>query len=251
MVASLIVYCGVGVPLEVAFEANMQRGMGEAGWTVWTFWNLSVDFAFITDLILNFRTSYFVDGHLERNGWLIAKHYFKGAFFIDLVGSFPLQIVLQYMSNDGESDSAARLNRQLRLLRLFKLNRMLRFVRLAKKLKYLELLVKFNPSVLRVAKLFFFMMLMCHWLGCAWWFVSDIELSVTDTPTVPQNAWQPSMELLSSDSLGPQFAAAFFWGASMATAMLPYDVEPQTEIEQYFTIVCMIFGLVLNAYVVL
>ena len=63
----------------------MQRGMGEAGWTVWTFWNLSVDFAFITDLILSFRTSYFVDGHLERNGWLIAKHYLKGAFFIDLV----------------------------------------------------------------------------------------------------------------------------------------------------------------------
>ena len=250
LMASLIIYCGIGVPLEVAFEVNLYRAMGTTGWAVWTFWNLSVDFAFIADIVLSFRTSFFVEGHLQRDGWLIAQHYLKGNFVVDLIGSFPLQLVLQTVSEEGKSDPTARLNRQLRLLRLFKLNRLLRLFRLAKKLKYLELLIKFNPSVLRVIKLIVFMMLICHWLGCAWWFVSDLELSATSTPTISQNSWQPSSELLSSELLGPQFAAAFFWGASMATAMLPYDVEPATEVEQYFTIFCMTLGLVLQAYVI-
>ena len=92
-------------------------------------------------------------------------------------------------------------------------------------------------------------------MGCAWWFVADYELAqgacdTCDTPVEPQNSWQPSGELLAAPSLGLQFAGAFFWGAGMVTAMLPYDVEPSTEVEHYFTAVCMFLGLTLNAFVI-
>ena len=33
--ALLIIYCGVVVPLEIAFEASMKAGMGPGGWRVW------------------------------------------------------------------------------------------------------------------------------------------------------------------------------------------------------------------------
>ena len=36
----------------------------------------------------------------------------------------------------------------------------------------------------------------------------------------------------------------------MVTAMIPYDIEPDTEVEAYFTAVCMFLGLLLNAFVI-
>ena len=52
----LIVYCGIVVPLEIAFDSAMAASMGATGWQVWESWNLVVDGIFIVDIILNFRS---------------------------------------------------------------------------------------------------------------------------------------------------------------------------------------------------
>ena len=98
------------------------------------------------------------------------------------------------------------------------MNRLLRLAKLSKNLKYVELVIKFNPAFGRILKIFTIMLLMCHWLGCAWFFVGDVELSQQDLEMPVHNDWQPSAELLHSNSLGAQFANAFFWGAGMVTA---------------------------------
>lgn len=83
-------------------------------------------------------------------------------------------------------------------------------------LKTVEVLIRFHPSVLRLCKLMLLMLCTCHWMGCTWWFVADLELTAsgnyTDAASDP-NEWQPRAELLSSH-LGAQFAAAFVWGTS-------------------------------------
>lgn len=79
---------------------------------------------------------------MVRDDYLIAVHYVRGAFFLDLVGSFPLSLLLEIISDDGEANAASRLNRQLRLIRIIKLNRLLRLAKLSKNLKYLELVIK-------------------------------------------------------------------------------------------------------------
>ena len=248
--ALFIIYCGVVVPLEIAFEVSMKAGMGPQGYRMFEWWNLVVDMLFIIDIILNFRTGFLVEGQLVKDAPRIARHYFFGAFFIDLIGSFPLNFVLLAInSDDSREESAGRLNRQLRLLRIVKLNRLLRLAKLSKNLKYIELFIKFNPSMMRVVKMFLLMFGCCHWMGCAWWFVADMEL--INQPGVPFNAWQPSAYLMDPTmTLGPQFARAFFWGAGMVTGFVPYDIEPDTEIESWFTAICMFVGLVLNAFVI-
>ena len=77
-----------------------------------------------------------------------------------------------------------------------------------------------------------------------------MELAETESPELPMNSFQPSPELLTSETLGPQFAAAFFWGAGLVTAMVPYDIQPVTEVEIYFTTVCMLVGLMINAFAI-
>ena len=40
----------------------MQAAMGAAGWQAWTVTNVVMDIVFIVDIILSFRTGFFVDG---------------------------------------------------------------------------------------------------------------------------------------------------------------------------------------------
>ena len=189
-----------------------------------------------------------MEGQLVKDSQRIANNYLRSTFIIDFVGSFPLNLILKFVSDDGETSATARLNRQLRLLRIVKLNRLLRLFKLSKNLKYVELVIKFNPSMMRVFKLILVMLGCCHWMGCAWWFVADLEIIEGGTE---HNDWHPPSPLLTPNaSLGAQFSRSFFWGAGMVTAMVPYDIEPETEVEVYFTAVCMFFGLVLNAFVI-
>jgi len=249
----------VTVPLELAFERIMEAQMGMAGWQAWTAWNLLVDVTFLIDIVINFRTGFFEEGQFVADSNRIARKYLTGSFTIDLVGSFPLSLILIAMDDEGENNAAARLNRQLRFLRIVKLNRLLRLVKLSKNLRHVEMVIKFNPSVMRLTKLFIMMLLFSHWLGCAWWFVADLELTET-CETIggllsaacaePSNAWQPNADLLRSDRLGRQWSAAFFWGVGMVTAMVPYDIQPETEIEVWVTAISMFIGLLLNAFAI-
>jgi len=282
MMAVLILYCAVVVPLEVAFESQMRREMG-GGWLVWMGWNLLVDFTFIADIVLSFRTGFEAQGLYIDDPMKVAAHYLRGTFVIDLAGSFPLNLIMMANDNgEGGGQAAARLNRQLRLLRIIKLNRLLRILKLSKNLKYLERHVRFNPSVIRIVSLCCVMLGFCHWLGCAWWFIADLELTdacarliatvdgtdgtdganeaagnssstiaiMLECMSTPQNAWQPEGHLLASGSFGLQFAGAFYWGAGMVTAIVPYDILPATPAEYWVTAVCMVVGLMLNAIVI-
>ena len=123
-------------------------------------------------------------------------------------------------------------------------------------------MIRFNPSVVRIFKISVLMMLCCHWMGCAWWLVSDLEIQANDdgegararrldkAMLEAQNDWQPPTDLLNDDSLGPQYWRAFFWGAGMVTGFVPYDIEPVTEVEVLTTVVCMFLGVMINAVVI-
>lgn len=79
--------------------------------------------------------------------------------------------------------------------------------------------------------------------------MADLELAATGDAS-SHNDWHPPYHLLHNSTLSEQFATAFFWGAGMVTAMIPYDIEPSTAVESYFTAVCMFISLLLNAIVI-
>ena len=53
IIAVLIAYCGVVVPLEIAFEATMRKQTTAEGWVAWEMFNLVIDMLFILDIVLN------------------------------------------------------------------------------------------------------------------------------------------------------------------------------------------------------
>ena len=139
MIAIMICFCAVAVPLEVGYDAALRRSMGTEGWANWNYFNLAVDIIFIFDIILNFRTGFVIDGHLITGTRRIASHYIRHSFAIDVVGSFPINFIIEIASSgstdEGQPTGVDRLNKQLRLLRIVKLNRLLRLSKLSKSFK--------------------------------------------------------------------------------------------------------------------
>lgn len=352
--AFFIIYCGIAVPFEIAFEVDMVNAMCGVGeerllredcpsYLQWFWLNFLVDLWFISDIVINFRTGCacapqshplatrspparhllatrsppasaaasmprplllplackrsprrapasptprlrptlalrcaphtppsrvradMQEGRLVKDDWLVAKAYLtSSSFFMDVLGSFPLNIVLMIVTpdnpygnidvaaTDDAAGSAARANRLLRLLRLTKLAKLARMAKLRKYLASFEEFI--NPGVLAVTSLSAAALLCCHWFGCLWWLVSDLELAEPDLMhhwyAGVENTWHPPVWLKNEENLGAKYAFSFFWGAGMVTSTIPFDILPLTPFESIATTFMMFVGLLLNAYVI-
>ena len=273
MLAVMIVYCGIAIPLEIAFEADMDEAMCGVGserrlrsecreFQLWFWLNVLVDVFFMGDILVNFRTGFVREGHFVSDGWIVAKNYLRGPFALDALGTFPVNLMTMVLDptnrygdpalvkdGTGGDGDVGRVNRLLRLVRIAKLIKLTRMRKLA---KYMEDFEDFlNPGVLAVLKLTLIAIFCCHWIGCLWWLVSGLEMDDFATPWyVGDNLWHPPRWLKNEGSLATKYLHAFFWGAGMVTSLVPRDIEPATSLEAIITVASMFFGLILNALVI-
>eukprot|EP01043_Picozoa_sp_COSAG02_P015947 COSAG02_NODE_691_length_18445_cov_23.541099_12_plen_784_part_00 len=112
----LLVYLCVVIPLRACFSIDILIGSTE--FYVDTF----ADLVFVLDVVLNFRTA-FVDEHgvVEERPRVIARHYLRGWFMLDVLSCLPFQ----YLSSGGnfKAAKAVRLVRLTKMLRLSNLER--------------------------------------------------------------------------------------------------------------------------------
>jgi len=113
-----------------------------------------------------------------------------------------------------------------------------------------------------MAQLIVGMILCCHWFGCLWWLVSELETAetsgmggLTDDELMgsgisADNQWVVPSWLKEKSDFGIKYSHALLWGAGMVTAMVPYDVIPHTTLEAYVTFISMFFGLLFNAIII-
>ena len=129
---------------------------------------------------------------------------------------------------------------------------LLRLVRMAKLVKYMSNFEDyFNPAVVRMTQIVFGMILCCHWFGCLWWLISELEQSgIAPADPTGEGLWQVPQWLKRETDFGLKYSHAITWGAGMMTAMIPYDVMPATALECTVTFFSMFVGLLLNAIVI-
>lgn len=97
-----------------------------------SFLNYLVDVLFGIDIIVNFLSAYEENHRIEVRFKNIFKNYISGWFFIDLVATFPTQILIKAEENTGVN----KLARLARLPRLYRLFRVLRIFKIFKLFKY-------------------------------------------------------------------------------------------------------------------
>lgn len=95
------------VPYRLAFSID-----AEGGWYVFEW---AIDVFFWLDIVINFLTAYKSYGRIVGNLRKIARHYAKSWFCVDLIASFPYDLLV-----DALGESSSRIGQSLQLLRLLR-----------------------------------------------------------------------------------------------------------------------------------
>ena len=130
-------------------------------------------FAYWADVGLNLRTGFYTPR--------VARRYATSFLALDVLSALPLAPPVHAVDGEAPAERLLLLLRLLRLLRLVGVSRVRRATALppigaAQYLHAFERLFNaFHPAVLRLLGLALTLVLFCHWLGCGWWLVSEIE----------------------------------------------------------------------------
>jgi CRP-like cAMP-binding protein len=237
--AVLLAYIAFVVPYRIGFDDDAHPE------DVMFWFDACIDIYFVIDVAMNFRTAYFtVDGEIEFHPKAVAKHYFHGWFVIDVLGCMPFQYVVYLIPEEdvqeGES-SALRGNKLFRMLRLARLLKILRLARFKRLLDRWEEEL-YNVTMLKMAKLCVFIIVIGHWLCCAWYFFGTYPYEGSQPDGSPIVGWvQKSFGGLDVTASN-RYVTSLYWAFMTMTTVGFGDIHPGTVPEKCYAIVAMLIG---------
>ncbi|XP_049817911.1 potassium/sodium hyperpolarization-activated cyclic nucleotide-gated channel 2 [Aethina tumida] len=244
--------------------------------TRWIAFNCLSDTIFLIDIVVNFRTGIMQQDNAEQvilDPKLIAKHYLRTWFFLDLISSIPLDYIFLIFNQDyGDSFQILHAGRALRILRLAKLLSLVRLLRLSRLVRYVSQweevyilqnlqkkrterrgrlssdLSKFSTTksnlifkflnmasvFMRIFNLICMMLLIGHWSGCLQFLVPMLQ-------GFPSNSWVAINELQEAFWL-EQYSWALFKAMSHMLCIGYGRFPPQSLTDMWLTMLSMISG---------
>ncbi|CAF4052349.1 unnamed protein product [Rotaria magnacalcarata] len=202
-----------------------------------------VDFMFIFDILISFRTTFFLKETNEviTNPILIAKHFVIDSwrrFGTDILGALPWDIL--FFGNGSHST--------IRLANYFKLARLLRLVTFVRNFQKTE----YRTAVLLLLMLLF--AIAAHWLACIFHFIAILERPNLQVKYswLDHLADKCKMPYLANDTLsGPdtksKYLTALFFAMTSLTSVGFGNVAANTNGEKLFSILSMLAGSFLSA----
>ncbi|KAG7393278.1 hypothetical protein PHYPSEUDO_011283 [Phytophthora pseudosyringae] len=199
------------------------------------------DVLFVIDVFLSFCTTYVDDTGVEIvDRFEIRRHYLKTTFFVDVASTIPFDFVV-------EAVATGNVFKSLRLIRTLKLIKLLRLMRLSKLLKMnSQWMTEFdiNVDTVRLLKLLAPVMIIAHYVGCFWYYIS------ADQPS--DNAWWGNKNIYFEDpeSIISKYIASIYWAITTMTTVGFGDIYAVNDYEKGYSILVLIGGTTLFAYVV-
>ncbi|XP_023712177.2 potassium/sodium hyperpolarization-activated cyclic nucleotide-gated channel 2 isoform X9 [Cryptotermes secundus] len=211
--------------------------------TRWIAFNCLSDTIFLIDIVVNFRTGIMQQDNAEQvilDPKLIAKHYLKTWFFLDLISSIPLDYIFLIFNQDfSESFQILHAGRALRILRLAKLLSLVRLLRLSRLVRYVSqweevYFLNMASVFMRIFNLICMMLLIGHWSGCLQFLVPMLQ-------GFPPNSWVAINELQEAFWL-EQYSWALFKAMSHMLCIGYGRFPPQSLTDMWLTMLSMISG---------
>lgn len=206
----IVVYEMITIPLQISYEVDISETFSRVITGIFGF-----------DILLNFNTGIYVDGYLKLDRYRIIQEYLRLWFWIDLISTFPYDIILEESSYFIQS---ARLLRLLKFLRFIKILKLLRLAKLKKIIDRFDELLKFSQefaAAITFIKLFVFVLFLGHILGCIFHYVGMQE--------DPEESWLA--ETFFTDWYH-RYIDSLYWGIQTMTTIGYGDITPQNTEER-------------------
>ncbi|XP_048247984.1 potassium/sodium hyperpolarization-activated cyclic nucleotide-gated channel 4-like isoform X3 [Haliotis rufescens] len=219
--------------------------------THWIVFNCISDTVFFLDIVINFRTGVILNDFADEiilDPKLIAKHYMKTWFFLDLISSIPMDYIFLMWDSEANfsqlfhADIPWRtlyLGRALRMLRLAKLLSLLRLLRLSRLVRYVQQweevgFLAIAGKFMRIFNLICLMFLLGHWNGCLQFLIPMLQ-------DFPKDCWV-AIEELQDAHWAEQYTWALFKALSHMLCIGYGRFPPQNMSDTWLTILSMLSG---------
>lgn len=224
LIVFVTIYNAFIVPFRIAFQ-NRFGG-------IWIILDLVGDVILIADIFLRFHLGYFVHGDYIEDQEKIAQFYSSRQLKLHLVASFPADLIARlFMPNS-----------LIFIVGLLRLPRLLRLREGYRIFSSWETNIQLNPTFIRMCKLVIVIILINHWVACAWFMIGSWETSSGDSWLISKS--------LQSVGKRTQYMNSLYWAITTLTTVGYGDITPTTEIEITFTLMVMFLGVSMYAYII-
>jgi hypothetical protein len=220
-------------------------------------WEVVIDYIvtamFMLDIVLNFNTGFYSKGMLIVSRKQIALNYIKFWFWLDLLASFPYDVIVESFIGKEDEDNAGsnsmyKAPRLLRLIKIFRFLRILKLIRIAKLKQIIIKLEDFFTSLTFSTLFVIFKLLavigfIAHWTACWFYFVSFEDSFFF------QDVWIRHSKTIDM-SVRERYVTSLYWALTTMTTVGYGDVIPRSANEKVYAMAAMIIACGTFAYTV-
>ncbi len=213
VVLAVIMWVIITIPVSVVFSGE---NTGESTALI----ELILTIVFTADILIRFNTSVIVKRQLVASRRRVFIIYLRSWLLIDLLSALPFWFIL-----GGAEDAGIT----LQVLNFFRLARCLKLFRAVQTLKRARHSSLFNPNVVRMILLIFWILIAAHLVACGWVFIEG------DIP---------------GTSNSDQYIRALYWTITTIATIGYGDITPKTTVQILFTICVEIIGAGLYGFII-
>jgi len=240
----LLLYTTAVTPLLISFFSE------EEGWcrqAPTLKMDMFVDTFFIFEIVTHFLTGRLVHGQYVYKFREVCALYLRGTFPIDLVTAVPVAWLEYFLVEDLTCEEKAERPDHgntafVQYMRLVRMLRMLRLLKVLKIFNVLRDLFRLRPTIIRLLKLAFTVIMIAHIGGCAWWF---IKLQEGEEELIEYKR----IENIQNPIVSSYLASLYFMMATLCTVGYG-DISAGTDTERVFVTFVMLMGSAVFAIIV-